>query len=71
MTTAKTLTILQIRTLRDEAIAAGDPVLRDMCAIALSNRDSDGTGTTLGTPCTVADAIYEILEVINHAEAQS
>ena len=66
---ASDLTIAQIRALRDEAHLAGDPITADMCQIAIDNEDSDGTGTTLGTPCTVERARAEIARVINDARA--
>lgn len=67
--TAHDLTRQQIRQLRDEAREHDDPITADLCTIALDGEDSDGTGTTLGTPTTVAQARAEIARVINDARA--
>ena len=61
----------QIRALRYEAKLAGDDVMADICDVALSGEDSDGSGTTLGKPLSVADARAECERVIAEAEAQS
>ena len=68
--TAETITNKQIRALRDGAAEADDPITVDFCTIALGNEDSDGTGTTLGKPCTVEQARAECARVINDARAQ-
>lgn len=65
--TDDTLTNARIRLLRDEAGAANDPITVELCEIALSGEDSDGSGTTLGKPCTVEQARASILNVINYA----
>lgn len=68
--TAETITDKQIRQLSSEAAQAGDLIQVDLCNIALSGEDSDGTGTTLGTPCTVEYARQACADVINNARAQ-
>jgi hypothetical protein len=64
------LTTKQIKQLRDEALAANDLITADLCTIALSGEDSDGAGTTLGTPCTLAQALAKCERVIANARAQ-
>lgn len=64
-----TVTNLQIKRLRDEARLAGDVIMADICDVALSSEDSDGTGTVLGKPLTVADARAECARVIADTEA--
>lgn len=56
--TADTITNKQIRALRDEAGEHGDPI----------SEDSDGTGTTLGRPCTVEQAKANLADVINNGQ---
>ncbi len=70
-TTKETVTADQITALRDEAKMAGDEVMADICEIALASEDSDGTGTALGKPLTIADARAACVAAINDAEAQS
>ena len=57
----------QIRALRYEAKLAGDDVMADICDVALSGVDSDGSGTTLGKPLTFASARAECERVIAEA----
>lgn len=64
--TADTLTAKHIIDLLAEAQADNDVLTADLCTIALKGRDSDGTGTTLGLPCTVVSARTTIADVINN-----
>lgn len=68
--TPETLTTGQIRALRDDAAVHGDLVMVDICNVALSGEDSDGTGTTIGTPCSLSHAQLECTRVLNEARAQ-
>lgn len=71
MTNPANLTDAQISALRSEAASVGDLVMVDLCDVALSGVDSDGSGTTLGLPCTVAHARAEIATSISNAEAMN
>ena len=64
-------TTKQIRALRDEALLAGDSIQVDLCDVVLSGEDSDGTGTTLGTPCSLEYAQCECERVIAEVEVAS
>ena len=64
-------TTKQIRALRDEALLAGDSIQVDLCDVVLSGEDSDGTGTTLGTPCSLEYARRACARVIASAEAMA
>lgn len=74
MTTLETLTTKQIKTLRDEAGAAGDMVTVDICDVALcplESSNSDGTPLvdSQGNPTTRTEAREMIVEVISENEA--
>lgn len=60
----------QVRQLRDEAGAAGDAITVDLCDIVLSGEDSDGSGTSLGAPCTLEQASRAVSRTIFNARAQ-
>lgn len=64
--TADTITTAQIKTLRTEAKRAGDVIMADICDVALSGKNSNGHGTTLGKPLTFAKAISECVKAINN-----
>jgi hypothetical protein len=60
-----------IRALRESADVEGDKIQAEMCEIALSGEDSDGSGTTLGRPMTASDARAECLRVCRQSEVDS
>ena len=63
------VTKADLRALRMEALAAGDQIQADLCDVAISGEDSDGTGTTLGTPVPHACAYAACIDAINSARA--
>ena len=71
MTTTETLTTEQIKTLRDEAVAAGDYAQADICqrALAADTVDQDGNEIALAD-WTVEQAREACARVIAAAEAQ-
>lgn len=76
-TTIKSLTENQIRTLRFEALTAGDYDMAAICDLAIDGSIDCDDYTTLSTSgerrirtMSRADAYAEIVRVINNAEAQ-
>ncbi len=70
------ITLKQIRTLRDEAMAAGDSRMVDICDVALCSRESaNDDGTPLvdsdGRPTTRTAAQVECARVIAEAREAS
>lgn len=71
-----TITEAEIRALADEAMAAGDHVTVDLCAIALAAHErSDSQGGDLihpvtGAPTTRSAARYTLADAIRAARAQ-
>lgn len=65
MTAIKNPTRQQIRQLLDASYASHDFITADLCNIVLDGEDSDGRGTTLGRPCTLAEASAEIARVLS------
>lgn len=63
-------TMARVRVLRVEATAAGDHILSDICDVWISGEDSDGTGTTLGIPCSFEHAQREIERVLAEEDAR-
>jgi len=76
MTTPETITTRQIRSLRDEALAAGDYAQVDICDVALAAHETaDAEGGELRGPdgevWTRSEARTECARVIADAEAQA
>jgi hypothetical protein len=72
MTTIETITRSQIKTLRSEALAAGDYHQVDICDRALSSDDVDQDGNPVAlSDMTREEALAECARVISDAEAQS
>lgn len=72
--TAETITVSQIKALREEAKAASDSRLVDVCDVALASLESDNVdGTPLedsdGNPQTRSEARALVAEMINEARA--
>lgn len=77
MLNAATITTAQIKTLRSEALAAGDTVMAEWCDVALvPHEDCDAEGRQLFSPTTGApihrtDARAVCARAINDAAAQA
>lgn len=66
--TTATVKTSRIRQLRDNARLANDVLMAELCEIALSGADSDGSGTALGRPCTLEEAVQACVDAINYSE---